>query len=158
MEIRKGEAASDRDIVISRRFGARRELVFDAFTVPEMVQQWMLGPPGHTMPVCEIDLKVGGAWRYVWRLPDGSEMAAGGRYVEIIRPERIVHTELFDEDWTGGETLVTTLFSEVEGVTQITMTIRYASTEARDAALNSPMSEGMESGYQRLDAFLRRAA
>lgn len=93
---------SEREIVMTRVFDAPRGLVFDACTKPELVQRWLLGPPGWTMPVCEIDLRVGGRYRYVWRRDrDGSEMAMGGVYREIERPGRIVHTELFDK--TGME-------------------------------------------------------
>lgn len=73
MKISKGADASNRVLVITRRFNAPRELVFDAFTQPASVKQWMLGPPGHSMPICEIDLRVGGLWRYVWRLEDESD-------------------------------------------------------------------------------------
>ena len=158
MKIEKGNDPDSLEIIITRDFSAPRELVFDAFTVPEMVQQWQLGQEGHTMPTCEIDLQVGGKWRFVWGFPDGSTMGAGGQYREIRRPERVVHSELFDEDWTGGESLVTMSFTETPNGTQLVMTIRYASTEARDGALNSQMSEGMEAGYQRLDSILKQAA
>lgn len=157
MKINKGTDPTGREIVIVRDFDAPRTLVFNAFTDPKMVQQWMLGQPGHTMPVCEIDLQVGGTWRYVWRFPDGTEMGVGGSYRKIERAKRTVHTEQFDEDWTDGETIVTTEFADHEGGTRMTMTIRYASTAARDAAFDSPMAEGIEAGYQRLDAVLTAA-
>lgn len=158
MKIEKGNDPDNLEIIITRDFSAPREMVFDAFTVPEMVQKWQVGPEGHTMPICEIDLQVGGKWRFVWSLPDGKKMGAGGQYRVIKRPELIVHSELFDEDWTGGESLVTMNFTETSNGTQLVMTIRYASTEARDGALKSPMSEGMEAGYQRLDSVLNQIA
>jgi len=96
---------SDREIVMTRVFKAPRKLVFDAWTKPELVRRWLLGPPGWTMPVCEIDLRVGGAYRFVWLGQDGTTMGMGGVYREIVIPERIVNTQLFDQDWTGGETL-----------------------------------------------------
>src|SRR6267378_5192290 len=93
----------DREIVITRVFDAPRKLVFDAFTKPELVKQWLLGPDGWSMPVCEIDLKVGGKYRYVWRRDnDGTEMGMRGVFREIVAPERIVHTEKFDEAWYAG--------------------------------------------------------
>src|SRR5687768_6077484 len=93
----------EREIVITRSFDAPRGLVFDAFTKPELVKQWLLGPDGWSMPVCEIDLKVGGAYRYVWRRDaDGSEMGMGGVYREIVPNERIVATEKFDQAWYPG--------------------------------------------------------
>ncbi|HEV2842730.1 MAG TPA: SRPBCC domain-containing protein [Chthoniobacterales bacterium] len=82
---------------MTRAFDATRDLVFDALTKPELVKRWLLGPPGWSMPICEIDLKVGGAYRYVWRHEDGREMGMGGTYREIVRPERLVNTELFDK-------------------------------------------------------------
>lgn len=151
MKIEKGNDPNNLEIIITRDFSAPRELVFDAFTVPSMVQSWQVGETGHSMPTCEIDLRVGGKWRFIWRLPDGSKMGAGGKYVEIKRPERVVHTELFDEDWTGGESLVAMYFTETSRGTRLMMIIRYATTAARDAALKSPMAEGMEAGYLRLD-------
>src|SRR5260370_3077528 len=88
----------DREIVMTRVFQAPRRLVFDAFTKPELVKQWLLGPPGWSMPVCEIDLKVGGTYRYVWRRDsDGSEMGMGGVYRWIGPQERIFSTEVFDK-------------------------------------------------------------
>jgi uncharacterized protein YndB with AHSA1/START domain len=147
--------SSDRGIMITRVFDAPRALVFDAYTKPDLVKRWLLGPPGWTMPICEIDLKVGGRFRYVWRNDvKGTDMGVGGAYREIAPPERIVHTELFDEDWTGGETLVTTLFTEQRGKTTVTMTVLYVSSEARDAALGTGMTKGMAQSYDRLDELL----
>src|SRR5882762_11877589 len=96
----------DREIEVERDFNAPRQLVFDAFTKPELVRRWLLGPDGWTMPVCEIELRVGGAYRYVWRHADGKEMGMGGIYREIVPEERLVCTELFDEAWYPGEALV----------------------------------------------------
>jgi len=87
-ETLKVTAPGDREIVMTREFNAPRRMVFDAFTKPELVKQWLLGPPGWSMPVCEIDLKVGGAYRYVWRRDsDGTEMGMGGVYREIVPQE-----------------------------------------------------------------------
>jgi uncharacterized protein YndB with AHSA1/START domain len=88
---------SDREILITRDFNAPRALVFDCMSKPELVRRWLLGPPGWTMPVCEIDHRVGGRYRYVWRnQTDGREMGMGGVYREIVPPEKVVQTELFD--------------------------------------------------------------
>jgi uncharacterized protein YndB with AHSA1/START domain len=130
-------------------------MVFDAHTNPDLVQRWLLGPPGWTMPVCEIDLRVGGKYRYVWQNADGRQMGVRGTFTEIARPSRIVITQLFDEDWTGGETIVITEFVEQNGKTRLTTTIRYASREVRDAALKTGMAKGMEAGYERLDDLLK---
>lgn len=149
---------SDREVEITRSFDAGRELVFDCHTKPALVRRWLTGPPGWTLPVCDIDLKVGGRYRYVWRSPEGTDMGMGGVFREIARPERLVTTELFDEDWTGGETLVTTRFDESNGVTTVTMTVLYASREAREGALATGMTEGMEMSYRNLDALLAAEA
>ena len=145
---------SDSEIAMTRVFDAPRKLVFDAWTKPELVRRWLLGPPGWTMPVCEIDLRVGGAYRFEWLGQDGTRMGMGGVYREIVIPERIVNTQLFDEDWTGGETLGTLLFTEQGGKTTLSNSVLYSSREARDAALRTPMAEGVEAGYARLDEIL----
>jgi len=147
---------SDLEIRITRVVDAPRRLVFDAWTNPRHVPQWLLGPPGWTMPVCEIDLKVGGAWRYVWRKNDGTEMAMGGLYREVAPPERVVWTERWGPEWP--ETVNTIAFAETGGRTTVTMTIEYPSREARDAALETGMKEGMDAGFARLDELLRRIA
>lgn len=144
---------TEREIVMTRVFDAPRGLVFDALTKPELLQRWLLGPPGWTMPVCEIDLRVGGAYRYVWRKA-GKDMGMGGVFKEIVRPERIVTTELFDDDWTQGETLVTTVLTETGGKTTLTTTVRYSSREARDGALKTGMDEGVAASYDRLEELL----
>ena len=147
---------TDHEVVIARAVDAPRSMVFDAFSKPDLVRRWMLGPPGWTMPVCEIDLRVGGKYRYVWENADGQRMAMGGTFKEIVRPSRMVATQVFDEDWTGGETLVTTEIVEKGGKTTIRTMVRYASREARDAALKTGMAEGMEAGYQRLEELLKQ--
>ena len=147
--------SGDLELVIARTFDAPRALVFDAFTKPELVKRWLLGPPGWSMPVCDIDLKVGGRYRWVWRNDErDKDMGVSGTFRELQPPERIVHDELFDEDWTGGQTIVTTEFSEANGRTLVTMTVRYSSAAARDAALGTGMTRGMEQSYQRLDEIL----
>ncbi len=146
----------DREIVITRVVDAPRRLVFDAWTNTRHVPQWLLGPPGWTMPVCEIDLRVGGSWRYVWRKSDGEELAMGGIYREVVPPERVVSTERWGPEWP--ETVNTLLLTESGGRTTITLTVAYPSKEARDAALQTGMKEGMEQGFARLDELLRRLA
>jgi uncharacterized protein YndB with AHSA1/START domain len=145
---------SDREIALVCIFDAPRYLVFEAFTRPELLKRWLYGPPDWSLEVCEIDLKVGGSLRYVWSGPDGAEMGLSGVHHEIVPPQRIVHTELFDEDWTGGETLVTTVLDEQDGQATVTMTILYSSQEARDGALKSGMEEGMAASYDRLAELL----
>jgi uncharacterized protein YndB with AHSA1/START domain len=147
-------AKGDREIVITRAFDAPRQLVWDAHTKPELVRRWLLGPPGWTMPVCEIDLRVGGKYRYVWRNQDGTEMGMGGVFREIAPPERLVATEKFDQSWYPGEALDTSVFTEKGGKTTVTLTVLYESREARDGVLKSPMEEGMVAGYDRLEELL----
>lgn len=145
---------SDREIVVTRAFDAPRALVFDAFTKPELLKQWFHGPDGWTLTVCELDLRVGGAYRYVWQGPAGENMGTGGTITEVDPPARFAGTEVFDESWYPGEAYVTSAFTEEEGRTRLTMTIVYQSREARDTALASGMEEGMAAGYDRLAAFL----
>jgi uncharacterized protein YndB with AHSA1/START domain len=149
---------SDLEIAMTRSFDAPRRLVWDAFTKPELVKRWLYGPEKWKLERCELDVRIGGALRYEWHGPDGAVMGLSGVYREVAPPERTVHTEIFDEDWTGGETLVTTTFIEEDGTTTVVMTVLYASQEARDGALATPMAEGMEMGYVRLDGLLAGAS
>jgi uncharacterized protein YndB with AHSA1/START domain len=142
---------SDREIAMTRVFAAPRRLVFDALTKPELVKRWLLGPPGWSMPVCEIDLRVGGKYRYVWRRDsDGTDMGMGGVYREIAKPERIVATEKFDQSWYSGEAVGTTRLVEQGGKTTLTQTMLYESRETRDEVLKSPMESGVRASYDRL--------
>src|SRR6266550_5506241 len=148
-------AQGDREIVMTRALDAPRRLAFDAFTKPELVKQWLLGPPGWSMPICEIDLRVGGAYRYVWRRDsDGSEMGMGGVYREIAAPERLVATDKFEQPWYPGEAVDTTVLVEQGGKTTITQTVRYQSQEARDAVIKSGMERGVAASYDRLAELL----
>jgi uncharacterized protein YndB with AHSA1/START domain len=147
---------TEREIVMTRVFDAPRRLVFEAWTNPEHLPHWMLGPEGWTMPVCEIDLRPGGAWHFVWRRADGTEMAMSGVYKEVTPPERLVSTESWGGNWA--ETLNTLTLSEANGRTTITNTILYPSKEARDAALKTGMKEGASQGFNRLDEYLRTMA
>jgi uncharacterized protein YndB with AHSA1/START domain len=145
----------EREIVMTRVFDAPRRLVFDALTKPELVKQWLLGPPGWSMPVCEINLKVSGAYRYVWRQDsDGTEMGMGGVYREIVAPERLVATEKFDEAWYPGEAVGTIVLVEQGGKTTLTQTILYESLAARDAVLKTGMEKGVTASYGRLAELL----
>jgi uncharacterized protein YndB with AHSA1/START domain len=148
---------SDREIAMTRVFDAPRGMVWDAFTKPELIKRWLGVRAGWTMPVCEVDLKVGGKYRYVWRGPKGNEMGMGGVFREIKRPERMVATEKFDEAWYPGDAVDTQTFVEKGGKTTVTTTVLYASKEARDGVLKSPMASGVEESYQTLDALLASA-
>jgi uncharacterized protein YndB with AHSA1/START domain len=145
---------TDLTVSLRRWFAAPRDLVFRAFTEAELMQQWMLGPGGWTMPVCEIDLRAGGGYRIVWRKDGVPDMGLTGRFLAVEPPERTVATELFDDDWTGGTTTVTTSFEAVGRETVVTTLVEYVSREARDAAFRTGMADGMEAGYRRLDQLL----
>jgi uncharacterized protein YndB with AHSA1/START domain len=145
-------AHGEREIVVTRVFDAPMRLVFDAYTKPELVKRWLLGPDGWSMPVCEIDLRVGGKFRYVWiSNSDGHQMGMGGVYREVVAPNQIVATEVFDEAWYPGEAVDTIVLAERDGKTTLTQTILYNSRETRDAVLKSPMQYGMGMSYDRLE-------
>jgi uncharacterized protein YndB with AHSA1/START domain len=150
------DTPNDTEIVITRVVKAPRRLVFQAHTVPKHLQQWMLGPEGWTMPVCEFEARTGGHWRYVWRKADGSEMAMGGTVTEIVPDQKIVSTERWGPEWP--ETINSVVFTEAGGFTTITLTVTYPSKDARDAALKTGMKDGSEQSYARLDALLARLA
>ena len=154
----KVEARGDREIVISRLFDAPRRLVFDAFTKPELLKRWLTGPPGWSLPVCEIDLRVGGALRYLWRGPAGEQMGMSGVFREITPPDRIVSTEKFDQPWYPGEGVGTVVLTEQRGQTTLTQTIVYESREARDGVLKSPMEQGLGMSYDHLADLLASLA
>ena len=142
---------TEREIVMTRVFDSPRRLVFDALTKPELLRRWF-GPRGWSLVVCEADLKVGGAWRWVLRGPDGRDMGMRGVYQEITPPERLVSTESFDD--YPGESLNTLILSEEDGKTTFTITVRYASQEIRDAVIKSGMEHGAAECYDKLAEML----
>jgi uncharacterized protein YndB with AHSA1/START domain len=153
------EARGDRELVISRTFNAPVQMVFDAHTKPELVRQWLLGPDGWTMPICEIDLRVGGKYRYVWKKEKtGDEMGMGGEFLEVDQPNLYVATEKFDQAWYPGGAVATATFEGHGGVTVFQNVVRYESNEAREAVLASPMDEGLAAGYDRLENLLNSQA
>jgi uncharacterized protein YndB with AHSA1/START domain len=149
---------SDREIALTRVLDAPRHLVFEAYTRPELLQRWLGVHAGWSWAVCEIDLRVGGAYRYVWRGPDGAEMGMGGVYREVVAPERIVATEKFDQSWYPGEAVSTVTLVERDGRTTLTLTVRYESRAARDAVLKSPMEQGVAAGFDKLAQLLTTLA
>jgi uncharacterized protein YndB with AHSA1/START domain len=150
-------AKGDREITMTRRFAAPVPLVFEAWTNPALLRRWLLGPPGWTMPVCEVDFRVGGAYRYEWRNEQGQTMGVGGVYREIDPPHHFAATERFDQAWYPGESLITITFAEQDGETEMTTTMRYESTAARDGVLKSPMEGGVKQSYDRLAAIVEKA-
>jgi len=152
----KVSARGDREIVMTRVFDAPRAVVFAAHTLPALVRRWLLGPAGWSMPICDIDLRVGGRYRHVLRRDaDGKEMGWGGVYREIVPPERIVATESFDDPWYQGEALTTIDLVERGGRTTLTTTTLFVSSEARDAVLKSGMETGVAVSYDRLEEISR---
>jgi uncharacterized protein YndB with AHSA1/START domain len=139
---------TDREVVMTRVFDAPRHLVFDALTTPELLRRWY-GPEGWSLVVCNIDLKVGGRWRFVVRRPDGKEIAQLGVYREIVPGERIVNTESW-EDWDPGECLVTTTLTEAKGRTTLNTTTLFPSRESRDVVLKSGLEKGAAQTYAKL--------
>jgi uncharacterized protein YndB with AHSA1/START domain len=148
----------DRELVMTRAFDAPRHLVFEAYTRPEHLKRWLGVHSGWSLEVCDIDLRVGGAYRYLWRGPNGAEMGMRGIYREVVPPERLVATEVFDESWYPGEAVDTLELVERDDRTTLTVTVRYESREARDAVLKSPMEQGVAAGYDKLAEVLATLA
>jgi uncharacterized protein YndB with AHSA1/START domain len=145
---------SDREIRLTRVFDAPRKLVFDAYTKPELLTRWMGVMPGWSWAICEIDLRVGGTFRYLWRGPEGVEMGMRGNYLEVTRPHRIVATESFDQKWYEGECVETLTLEENDGRTTLTLLLRYDNQAVRDGVLQSGATGGMEAGFTNLAALL----
>jgi uncharacterized protein YndB with AHSA1/START domain len=147
---------SEREVVVTRAFDAPLNLVFDAFTKPELLKRWY-GPRGWSLVICEIDLRVGGAFRLVSRRADGKDIGQRGVYREIAAPDRLVNTEWW-EDWNPGEVLVTTVLIEQSGRTTLTSTMLYPSQEVRDKILSSGLERGATELYDKLDEYLASIA
>jgi uncharacterized protein YndB with AHSA1/START domain len=141
----------DRDIVMTRAFAAPPELVFAAWTRPDLLTRWY-GARGWNLVGCEVDLRVGGRWRFVSRGPDAAEMVQRGTYRVVDPPHRLVYTEMFDDQSYPGETLVS---HEFTGATTVTSTIRYATPEGRERVLAYPMRRGAGESFDRLEELLR---
>jgi uncharacterized protein YndB with AHSA1/START domain len=149
---------TEREIVLTRVFDAPRSLVFDALTKPELLRRWH-GPRGWSLVVCEVDLKVGGAWRFVSRGPDGAEMSLGGVYREIVPPERlVVAVQVNSRHCVQEDSIVTTVLDEDRGRTTLTSTVLYPSREIRDAVIKSGMEHGAAQGYDKLAEVLASIA
>ena len=153
---------SDREVKVMRSLKAPRALVYRAYTEPALIRQWMLGPPGWSMPVCEMDVRVGGKYSWRWRSDtDGKEFGFKGTFREVQPPSKIVHTEAYDPgsvggEYPGSEAIITTSFTEEGGVTTVTTLMDFGSKEARDNAMSTGMTDGMEQSYQLLEAVLAK--
>lgn len=139
---------------IVRTFDAPVRLVWRAHIEPELVKQWMTGPPGHSLPVCEIDFRVGGTARYVWKNPD-FEMGMTAQFKEIVEHERIQYTESYD-GWPEGDCTVTANFAEQSGQTKVTVDIEYRTQQGRDQAMQPGYEEGYAASYETLEALLSK--
>lgn len=145
----------DSAILISRTFNAPRSLVWRAYTEPELVKRWLGVRAGWTLPICEIDLRVGGRYRYVWRKESKDfDMGMSGTYREIEAPDHLICTEQFDDPWYLGESLVTATFTEENGQTTLDLLQQFATQEARDGALNSGMARGVGESFDMLAELL----
>jgi uncharacterized protein YndB with AHSA1/START domain len=149
---------SDREVRVTRDFKAPRELVWQAHTDPDLFQRWIGGYPGWTMPVCEMDVRVGGKYRWRWRSDeDGKEFGFHGEFSEVDPPSKMIHAEYYDPGDVGGSMstdnpcIVRTTFTEKNGVTTLVVLMDFGSKEARDAAISTGMTDGMEVSYERLD-------
>jgi uncharacterized protein YndB with AHSA1/START domain len=136
-------------------------MVYEAYTKPELMKRWCVGAPGWTMPVCEMDVRVGGAFRWVWREEDGgAQFGFHGEYLEVDPPDHIRHTEIYDPGDVGGEmgegnvAMIDVSFVEVDGVTTVTTVMDFGSKEGRDGAMSTGMTDGMEMSYKLLDEVL----
>ena len=149
---------SDVEIRMTRLFDAPRRLVFEAMTKPEHVRRWwgILGD-GYSVPVCEIDLRPGGKWRFIGRSPEGDIPAFYGEFREIVAPERIVQTEIF-EPFPDAPAVNTTVLSEENGKTRVTVTSVYPSKDIRDMVLKTGMEKGAALSYDRLEDVARELA
>jgi uncharacterized protein YndB with AHSA1/START domain len=142
---------SDREIRMTRLFDAPRDLLFEAMTKPEHVTRWWgCLAQGYSVPVCEIDLRPGGAWRFVNRTPKGELVAFYGEYREIAPPERLVFTEIY-EPFPDTVSVVTSTFTEENGKTRLTVTALYPSLEVRDTVLKTGMEKGAALSYDQLE-------
>ena len=155
---------SDREVRVTRTFNAHRQLVWDAHTKPELVQKWQ-GYPGWDMPVCEMDVRVGGKYRWQWKSQEGgTQFGFFGTFTEVDAPSKLVHEQYYDPGDMGGTMpvgdpcIVSVDLSEQNGVTTLVCTMKFASKEARDAAISTGMTDGMEFSYARLDDMFKVAA
>ncbi len=156
---------SDREVRVTRTFHAPRQLVWDAHTNPELVQKWQ-GYDGWDMPVRDMDVRVGGTYRWLWKSrADGTQFGFFGTFIEINAPSRITHEQYYDPGDAsfampvGDPCIVSLDLSEHNGVTTLVCNMTFASKEARDRAVCTGMTDGMEYSYARLDdLFIRTAA
>jgi uncharacterized protein YndB with AHSA1/START domain len=145
---------TDRELTMTRVFDAPRDLVWEALTKPELLKRWLGVHNGWVFETCELDLRVGGKYRYVWRSPTGYAMGMGGEYLEIVPREKIVSTEVFDDAWYEGKAVGTLTLTERNGQTTMSTVVKYDTKDIRDAVLKSPMESGVVAAYDTLEGLL----
>lgn len=154
---------SETEVLVKRSFDAPVHLVWRAYMEPDLLRRWCTAMPGWSMPVCEMDMRVGGTYRWRWRNDEnGQEFGFTGDVLEVAPHSKIVHTQLFDAGTLGESmgnepSIITVTFHEVHGITNVTTSIQYASKADRDAAFATGMTDGMEMSYQVLDGMLKEA-
>lgn len=160
MKAAEASLPSENEVLVKRSFNAPVNLVWRAYVEPDLLRRWCSGQPGWSMPVCEMDTRVGGQYRWRWRNDEnGQEFGFSGEFLEVVPHARIVHTQIFDPGnlgvSMGGEpSIVTVTFQEAGGITNVATSIRYASKADRDAAFSTGMTDGMEMSYKLLDDVL----
>ena len=152
------DTPSDREVRVNRKFRAPSQLVWDAHTKPDLVRKWQYGFEGWSLPICDMDVRVGGSYRWRWRNDsDGQEMGFFGKYLEVQPHTKLVYDQHYDAGslgipMTAEPTIITTVFTESGEFTTITVTMLFASKDERDAAGATGMTDGMELSYERMDA------
>jgi uncharacterized protein YndB with AHSA1/START domain len=146
--------SGETDLTLTRHFAAPPRTLWRALTEPALLMRWQWAQDW-PMVQCDMDLREGGTFRWVWQTAPDRLMGVSGRFLTVQAPTRLIHTEIFDEDWTGGETTVTQTLDEIApNRTLLTMVIRYSSAAARQSAAESGMVPGMEEAYAKLDTLL----
>lgn len=148
----------DQEIVMTRTFDAPRALVYDAWTKPELLKRWLGARGGWELATRELDLRVGGQARYVWRSSDGRSMGMTQTYLEVVPHQRLVAKELFDEPWYPGDAVSTVELIEESGRTTVRQIVRYASADARALVLKFPAVEGVAQSFDVLEVVLAQPA
>lgn len=153
---------SDREVRVTRQFNASRQLVYDAHTKPELVRRWQTGYPGWEMSVCDMDVRVGGKYRWQWKnREDGKQFGFYGAFTDVNAPSRLVHDQYFDPGEmeysmpVGDPCIVSLSLSEQNGVTTLVCTLKFVSKQARDEAIATGMTDGMEYSYAQLDGVVQ---
>ena len=160
MKSAEASLPSDTEVLVKRSFDAPVKLVWRAYMEPDLMRRWCSGLPGWSMPVCEMDMRVGGKYRWRWRSDEnGQEFGFTGEVLEVVPHARIVHTQIYDPGDLGipmgsEPSIVTVTFQEADGFTNVATSINYASKVDRDAAVSTGMTDGMETSYKRLDEVL----